>query len=150
MKIKLLVEPAGKTTARTVLTQGQVDSIRGTPGRGRVNIILRYKEHEFRTSVSIYGGEWMFVVNKTMREAGLVPGMTYGVEVVRDDEPKVAEPAKDVIAALRGNPGAKKSWGVLSTSCKREHLKHIEGAKRPETRQRRISRMIDALQEPPA
>ena len=150
MKINLSVEPTGKATAYTVLTQGQVDSIRGAPGRGRINIVLRYKEHEFRTSVSIYRGEWMFVVNKGMREAGLVPGATYGVEVVPDDKPKVAEPAKDVISALRRNRGAKKSWEALSTSCKREHLKHIEKEKRPETRQRRISRMIDALQEAPA
>lgn len=147
MEINLPVECAGKATACTVLTQGQVDSIRGAPGRGRVNTILRYKEHEFRTSVSICRGEWMFVVNKAMRGAGLVPGASYRVEVARDDKPKVAEPAKDVITALRRNRGEKKSRGALSTSCKREHLRHIEEAKRPETRQRRIFGMIDTLQE---
>jgi hypothetical protein len=145
MKINLSVEPTGKATAYTVLTQGQVDSIRGTPGRGRVNIVLRYKEYEFRTSVSIYRGEWMFVVNKAMREAGLLPGKSYRAEVTRDDKPKVAEPARDVLAALRRTRGAKKAWEALTTSCKRQHLKHIEAAKRPETRQSRIARLIDTL-----
>ena len=73
MMIDLHVQPTGKGTAYTVLTQEQVDTLRGKPGRGRVNVVLNHEGHSFRTSISIYKGEWMFVVNKAMRQAGLLP-----------------------------------------------------------------------------
>ena len=145
MKIDLLVQPAGKATAKTILTQAQVDAIRGKPGRGRVNLILRYGEHSFRTCVTIYGGHWMFVINRAMRDAGLVPGASYPVELIRDDEPRRAEPAPDVLRALAADDEASAGWDQLSTSRKRQHLQLIEGAKRAETRQRRIAKMLVEL-----
>ena len=79
MKLNLDVQPTGKATAYTVFTQEQVDAIRGKPGRGRINVTLRFEGHEFRTSISIYNSEWMFIVNKEMRTAGLAPDGTYPV-----------------------------------------------------------------------
>ena len=64
-----------------------------------MNVVLRFNDHEFRTSISIYRGEWMFVVNKAKREAGLLPGETDPAERRRDLEPKRADPAPDVAAA---------------------------------------------------
>lgn len=145
MKLDLRVQPTGKSTAYTVLTQEQVDAVRGEPGRGRVNVVLRFKSHEFRTSISIYRGEWMFVINKAMREAGLLPGDSYRVELTRDDKPRTVDPAKDVVAALAGRKGAKAAWDKLAPSYKREHLKRIEEAKRAETRARRIDKLLDTL-----
>ena len=145
MKIDLEVQPAGKATACTVLTQEQVDSIRGGPGRGRVNLLLRFGGQEFRTSVSIYRGEWMFVINKAMRAAGLLPGSSYPVELLLDPEPRLAEPADDVLAALSSSPRVQAAWDKLAPSYQREHLRRIEEAKRAETRQRRIARLVDAL-----
>ncbi len=88
----------------------------------------RFDGHQFRTSVAIYRGEWMFGVNKTMRAAGLLPEGTYGVELTADLEPKRAVPAADVVAALAKSPQAQAAWDALSTSRKRQHLSHIEAA----------------------
>jgi hypothetical protein len=145
MMIELHVEATGKATAYTVLTRQQVDAIRGEPGRGRVNVIVRYQGHEFRTSISIYRSEWMFVVNKAMRAAGLLPGGDHRVELVRDLDPKRAQPAPDVLAALAKPTRAKAAWQQLAPSHKRQHLKHIEGAKRAETRARRIDKLVKTL-----
>ena len=147
MIINLHVEPTGKNTAFSVLTQEQVDTLRGEPGRGRVNIVLRYDTHEFRTSISIYKGEWMFVVNKAMREAGMMPGKSYRIGLERDLKPKLAEPADDVLAALAASKPAEAAWAKLAPSYQREHLRRIEEAKRPETRTRRITKLIDTLSE---
>ena len=142
----LHVQPTGKSTAYTVFTQAQVDAIRGEPGRSRVNIVLGYGGETFRTSIARYRGEWMFVVNKRMRDAGLVPTGTYSVTLSRDLEPRRADAAPDVLAALASNPAAQGAWEALSTSRKREHLRHIEGAKRAETRARRIQKLVDTLE----
>lgn len=147
MKLQINVEPAGKATAQVVLSQKDVDKLRGEPGRGRVNFILRYEKHEFRSSISIYRGAWMFVVNKAMRSAGLLPGANYSVEILRDFEPKIAEPAADVMAALKGTVGAHQAWSKRSRSYRREKLKHIEGAKRVETRERRLAKLCTELLE---
>jgi hypothetical protein len=147
MLIDLHVQPTGKNTAYTVLTQEQVDAIRGEPGRGRVNIILRHEDHRFRTSVSVYRGEWMFVVNKAMRAAGLLPGASYPLELIRDLEKKRAEPAPDVLAALGKSSAVKAAWEKLAPSYQREHLRRIEEAKRPETRARRIGKLVDELSQ---
>ena len=145
MQIDLRVQPTGKNTAYTVLNQEQVDTLRGEPGRGRVNIILRFDDHAFRTSISIYNGEWMFVVNKAMREAGLLPDATYAVDLTRDLEPRTANPAPDLLAALAASKPAQNAWGRLAPSYQRQHIQHIEGAKRPETRERRIQKLIALL-----
>jgi hypothetical protein len=145
MHIDLLVQPTGKNTAYAALSQAQVDAIRGAPGRGRVNITLGFQEHLFRTSLAIYRGEWMFVVNKEMRAAGLLPGASYPVELIRDLEKKTANPAPDVLGALQGSSRALAAWEKLATSYQREHLRRIENAKRPETRTRRIGKLVETL-----
>lgn len=145
MMCDLHVQPTGKATARSVFTQEQVDAIRGAPGRGRVNVILRFDDHTFRTSIAIYGGEWMFVVNKSMREAGLKPGTRYPVELVRDLEPRRVDPAPDVLAALKKAPETVAAWERLAPSYQREHLRQIEDAKRAETRARRIQKLVATL-----
>ena len=147
MKLDLHVQPTGKATAYTVLTQDQVDAIRGKPGRGRINVVLRFDGHEFRTSISIYNGEWMFVVNKEMRAGGLAPDGTYPVELIADLEPRRAEPAPDLVKALSKSAAVQAAWEKLSVSRQREHLKQIEEAKRAETRQRRIEKLIHGLYE---
>jgi len=145
MLLNLHVQPTGKATAYTVLTQAQVDAIRGEPGRGRVNVVLRFEGHEFHTSISVYRGEWMFVVNKAMREAGLLPDATWPVELSRDLEPKRVEPPDDVLAALKACPSASAAWDRLAPGYRRQHINHIEKAKRAETRLRRIQKLVDTL-----
>lgn len=147
MNLDIHVKHAGKATAYTTLTQVQVDSLRGTSGRGRVNIRLFFNDHEFRTSIAIYRGEWMFVINKAMREVGLLPDCHYGVQVDLDREPKRADAAPDIKNTINAHPKAKIKWDALSISRKRAHLQHVERAKRPETRLRRITKLIQTLTE---
>ena len=128
-----------------MLTQAQVDEIRGRPGRKQVNICLTWQGQVFRTCISIYRGEWMFVVNKAMRAAGLQPGSSWPVEITRDDEPKRADPAPDILRALEADPATLSAWTAKSVSWRRQHLARIESAKRPDTRSRRIQKLLDLL-----
>jgi uncharacterized protein YdeI (YjbR/CyaY-like superfamily) len=51
----------------------------------------------------------------------------------------------DVVAAFGKAPMARRAFDALSYSNKRRHVLAIEGAKTPETRQRRIDRSIEEL-----
>jgi uncharacterized protein YdeI (YjbR/CyaY-like superfamily) len=53
--------------------------------------------------------------------------------------------AADIAAALAGDPAAAARWARLPPSHQREYLVWVEGAKKPETRQRRIAEMLTRL-----
>ena len=48
-------------------------------------------------------------------------------------------------AALADNPAAAQAWAALSYSKQRQHAEPIAAAKTDETRQRRLTKTLDAL-----
>jgi hypothetical protein len=144
MRMKVYVAPTGKTTATIVLTQDQVDRIRGVPGKGRVPLAITYRGTTYRTSVSLYRGQWMTVINKQMREGGLVPGHDYTVDLSLDTAERTVDVPADFAKAMRA-AGVRKAFDALAYSHRKEHVRVIEEAKKPETRQRRIEAAITKL-----
>lgn len=144
MKLSVDVLPTGKTTATIILTQEQVDAIRGEPGRARVMLAITYKKQTFRTSVSVYNGKWMTVVNQDMREGGLVPGGTYTVDMSVDSAPRTVDVPADLQAAIK-KAKVQASWDALSYTARKEYARSVEDAKKPETRQKRIEACIAKL-----
>lgn len=57
----------------------------------------------------------------------------------------VDEFADDIAAALRAEPEALSFFAGLAGFYQREYIKWIEGAKRPETRSRRVAQLIELL-----
>ena len=144
MRMKVYVAPTGKTTATIVLTQEQVDKIRGVPGKGRVPLAITYGGTTYRTSVSLYRGQWMTVINKEMREGGLVPGHDYTVDLSLDTAERTVDVPADFAKAMRA-AGVRNAFDGLAYSHRREQVQLIEAAKKPETRQRRIEAAIATL-----
>lgn len=146
MRMTFDVIPTGSTTATVILSQGEVDAVRGAPGMGRVPLRITYGDQVFRTSISRYRGEWMMVVNAEMRSGGLVPGAAYEVEVTRDDGERTVDVPEDLAGAL-GAAGLGEAFAALSYTHRREHVRAIEEAKKPETRARRIDACLARLQQ---
>jgi hypothetical protein len=115
--------------------------------RGRVAVRGTLNGAPYRSSVFRMGGDCHFmVVNRKMREAsGVTGGETVPVTMGRDTEERVITPPPDFARALKGNKDAAATWGKLSFTHRREHVESIEGAKKPETRQRRIEKSIELL-----
>ncbi|MDT5157605.1 MAG: hypothetical protein QOC61_131 [Acidobacteriota bacterium] len=110
------------------------------PVRGTVN------GFPFRGSLFPMGGCHMMVVNRHLRAGARVKGGdTATVVMERDTEPRVIEAPADFARALKANKDAQALWDKLSFTHRREHVEHIEDAKRPETRQRRIEKSIQLL-----
>ncbi len=51
----------------------------------------------------------------------------------------------DLAAALAERPEARERWERLPPSHRREHLRYVDEAKRPETRARRIAKTVEDL-----
>jgi hypothetical protein len=118
----------------------------GARVRGTVNGV------PYRSSLMKYGGVFHMGVHKaTIAEAGVKPGDRVDVEIEVDSEPLPTDEAPaDLAKAIAKNKAAKAAWAVLRPSHKREHVKAVLEAKKPETRARRIEKAIEMLAATPA
>ncbi len=115
--------------------------------RGRVPVRGTLNGAPYRGSAFRMGGDCHFmVVNRKLRAAsGVSGGETVPVTMERDDAPRVITPPDDFARALKANDDARAVWDKLSFTHQREHVEHVEEAKRPETRQRRIEKSMQLL-----
>ena len=78
-------------------------------------------------------------------------GKTFGdkvkITVELDTEPRVIEIPKDLMKELKQHKEAKAFFDKLSYSHKREYVMWVNEAKRDETRQNRIVKMIEMLKK---
>jgi len=143
-KFRALVENKEGSEVCAIHVPFDVEKTFGT--RGRVPVRGTVNGAPFRSSLFNMGGGYFFVVNRRMREAaGVRGGETVPVTVERDTEPRVINPPADFARALKADKGAQATWDKLSYTHRREHVEHIEDAKKPETRQRRIEKSVSLL-----
>jgi uncharacterized protein YdeI (YjbR/CyaY-like superfamily) len=65
--------------------------------------------------------------------------------VVLVDAPRTVEVPADLAKALKSEPAAKRFFDGLSYSNQRWFVLSVEGAKKPETRLRRVEKAIELL-----
>jgi hypothetical protein len=103
----------------------------------------------YRSSLMKYSGVFHLGIHKaTLAEAGIdaTAKAKVLVTIELDDEPLPADVVPDdLAAALAKSARARKAWQVLRPSLKREYVKAITGAKRIETRERRLKTVIEQL-----
>jgi hypothetical protein len=122
--------------------------IRAVFGKARVPVVITVtagKEHTYRSTVAVYGGEYFVPLNKANATAAAIAAdEPFTVTVTRDDQPRIVTVPGDLAAALDAG-GARERWDRLSYSHQREHAEAVDGAKKPETRKRRIQAVVDHL-----
>jgi bacteriocin resistance YdeI/OmpD-like protein/uncharacterized protein DUF1905 len=110
------------------------------PVRGTVN------GYPFRSSLCNMGDGHMMVVNKQMREGGQCKaGDVVEVVLQRDREERVVEVPTEIKRVIASNKTAEATWNSLSFTHQKEWVRAIGEAKREETRQSRIKKMMDAM-----
>lgn len=116
----------------------------GTSKRPAVTVTL--KRYTYRSTVAVMGGKFMLPLAKVHREAaGVQGGETVKVTLELDAAPReVAVPA-DLKAALTKAKLLKAFEGKAFTHRK-EWVRSVEEAKQPETRERRIAKVVATLQ----
>ena len=111
------------------------------PIRGTVNGV------EFRNSLLPDGkGGFTLVVNGELRSAASVQkGDWVKVDADVDTAPRIVRVPPDLRAALTKSPAAREFFRTLSYSHQKEYVDWLTGAKRPETRIRRVRGMVEKL-----
>ncbi|NLI00555.1 MAG: DUF1905 domain-containing protein [Chthonomonadales bacterium] len=134
-----------------------------TAVKGRAFIVLPFdpddvwgKRTRHDLTGSVAGHDYRGKVERTDHGAVLALGPTWRkdngvavgdeVEVVlRPEGPQVTAMAADLATAFEADPEAREIFEGMSTFCRKNYLRWIEDAKRPETRARRISEMMQML-----
>jgi hypothetical protein len=111
-------------------------------GKVRAPVRVTLNGYTFRSTISAMGGPCCIPLRKSHREAaGLVGGETLQVELALDTAPRTVTPPADLDKALKA-ASVVEAWKALSFTHRREHVEAIEGAKKPETRRRRIEAAV--------
>jgi bifunctional DNA-binding transcriptional regulator/antitoxin component of YhaV-PrlF toxin-antitoxin module len=93
-----------------------------------------------------YSGKHVLGVLKSIRdELGIGPGDEVLIRIERDSSERTVTIPAELAQAFEGLPGSRAAFEKLSYSDQREHVDHIEEAKKSDTRQRRALRIAQTL-----
>ena len=115
-------------------------------GKVRAPVKVTVNGFTFRTTIAAMGGPPCIGMRTSYREAaGLEGGEKIEVRVALDEEDRVVTPPADLVKALQAAPPAWDRWRGLSYTHQREHAEAVEGAKKPETRARRVAKTVELV-----
>jgi hypothetical protein len=117
-------------------------------GKARAPVTVTLNGYTFSSTIAAMGGPPCVPLRRSHREAaGLEGGETVRITLALDTVPRVIAPPADLRQALQA-AGAAAAWRALSYTHQREHVEAIEGARKPETRARRIERAVAMIAAP--
>jgi hypothetical protein len=143
MEFTTELEATGGNTTGFVVPTEVIEAL----GAGRrPKVVVTVNEHTWRTSIASMGGRYLLGASAAVRaEAGISAGQTLTVSVEVDTAPRTVEVPDDLAAALAASPEVAAAWDALTYSQQRQHAEAVLAAKKPETRERRVSTIIERL-----
>jgi hypothetical protein len=104
--------------------------------------------YAYRSTIAVMNGRFMLPVSAEHRQgAGLQAGDRVEVTLELDTEPRVVSVPEDLQTALEAEATALERFAKLSYSGKRQHVLAVEGTKNPETRARRVAKVVQTLRD---
>jgi hypothetical protein len=115
--------------------------------KGRVKVHAKFDGVEYRGSLVKMGHycHILGVTQKIRKEINKNPGDTVHVILKEDTKPRIVEVPEDFAELLKKHPEAEKLFDAMSYTHRKEYVSGIEGAKREETRKRRLQKSIDMI-----
>lgn len=145
MKFRASIALSGKS-ATGIQVPAEVVTQLGSSKRPAVRVTIN--GHTYRSTVAPMGGVFMLPLSAENRTlAHVSAGDEVEVELEPDTQPREVYVPADLQEALDRDADAKHSFENLSYSNKQRIVLSIEGAKTAETRLRRITQALSALQE---
>ncbi len=145
VRFRTTIELGGKTATGFAVPDEVVAALGSSK---RPPVLVTIGGHAYRTTVASMGGRFLIPLSAEHRAAaGVAAGDEVDVTIEADTAPReVAVPA-DLANALAQDPDAQRFFDTLACSHRKEWVRWIDEAKKPETRSTRLSRTVDALHE---
>ena len=141
MEFRTEVTLAGKTATGLRVPDEVVEALGG--GK-RPPVAVTVGAHTYRTTVAPMGGAfWIPLAAEHREAAGVQAGQQVDVRVELDTAPRATPLPEDLDAAL--DDAARAHFSGLAPSHRKEWVRWVEEAKKPETRATRIAKTAEAL-----
>jgi Bacteriocin-protection, YdeI or OmpD-Associated/Domain of unknown function (DUF1905) len=143
MKFSATVELGGKT-ATGIEVPAEVVTALGPGGRPPVTVTIG--GHTYRTTVARMGGRYLVPLSAENRTAaGVAAGDQVDVDIEPDTAPREVDVPADLAEALAGDDAARATFDGLSFTHRKEWVRWVEEARKPETRATRLARTVESL-----
>jgi hypothetical protein len=110
----------------------------------RPPVVVTLGGYTYRTTVAVMGGVYMVPLAAEHREAAGVQALQgVDVDIELDTAPRVVELPVDLATAM--DEAARSAFDGLAYSHKKEWVRWVEEAKKPETRTARIEKTVEGL-----
>ena len=120
------------------------DVVAALGGGKRPPVTVTLGGYAYRTTVAPMGGAfWIPLAAEHREAAGVRAGQEVDVRVELDTAPRETPLPEDLAAAL--DDGARAFFDGLAPSHRKEWVRWVEEAKKPETRAARVERTAEAL-----
>jgi hypothetical protein len=117
------------------------------PGQ-RPPVRVTIGEYSYRTTVARMSGRFLISLSAENRAAaGVAAGDEVDVDLELDDAPREVEVPADLAAALARDDAARAAFESLAYSHRKEWVRWITEAKKPDTRTTRITKTVQSLHE---
>lgn len=143
MRFRSTIELGGKTATGFEVPAEVVEGL-GAGGRPAVTVTVN--GFTYRSTVATMGGRFLLPLSAENRQgAGVAAGDEVEVTVELDTAPREITVPADLAEALDRVPEARTFFDGLSYSRRQRYVLLVEGAKKPETRQRRVEDSVTKL-----
>ncbi len=140
LRIRTVLQPRGPAAA-VVLTDEQLAEIGKGAKTPAVQVTVN-GTYTFAGRIGRMGGETLLGFNKAIRTAaGVEAGDEIEVLVRLDTDERTVDVPSDLAAALDA-AGARAAFDRLAPSHRKEHVRSVEDAKKPETRTKRLEAVV--------
>jgi Bacteriocin-protection, YdeI or OmpD-Associated/Domain of unknown function (DUF1905) len=117
-------------------------------GKVRAPVRVTINGYTFRSTIARMSGQTFIPLRKSNREAAAVAGGDrVKVRIAADAGARAVDVPPDLAKALKAKSGLWKQWAELSYTHQRECAESVLAAKKPETRGRRIAKVVDLVGE---
>lgn len=144
-KFRAVIEDAGDGGAFVTIPF----DVEAAFGKKRVKVKAQIEGESYRGTLVRMGGpnHLLLVLKEIRQKIGKSFGDEIEIELEEDTEARVVDIPQELKEALGKNPQAQTFFEKLSYSHQREYVQWIEEAKREQTRQTRILRTIENLEQ---
>ncbi|MGA9533066.1 MAG: YdeI/OmpD-associated family protein [Anaerolineales bacterium] len=142
IKFQTQVLQTGKNTTGIKVPTEVIEELGG--GK-RPLIVVKINDYSYRSAIGSMGGKPMIPLSAANREAaGVKGGEQVDIAITLDLEPRTVTPPDDLLGALE-KAGVVEAFEKSAPSMQKEYVRQVETAKKIETRERRIAKIVDQL-----
>ena len=146
VEFSAIIQQNGEMNAAFVEFPFSVEKLFNKKGQVKIKAIFDGKV-EYRGSLAKMKSDChiLGLTQEIRKKLGKSFGDEVFVSLIEDKEERTVSVAEDIELIFSGNPTAKNLFDKMSYTHRKEYIRWIEEAKKPETRERRKVKMIEMI-----